>query len=476
MSATSLPSASSCPLLHASDSPPEVFILDFKCAGFLWECGFSKACGGGQGGQFITNSTPTDPTTGARRNGGIMDSAYMIDGTRNEAMIAIVLFRNSSWPTQQAGVCKIGESCESSRALLITNGNAEDRSQYHTYRVECYFNDNRRLEQALAANSYRVRYQEESVPVFSERTSSQNAKLTMCIPTLFGNMQLRPHFWFWVNEYIKFYEKVHHLEHIFIYTSSKAHFSLAKKFFAARDKLALTSPSTGVPVFINKASSRSWYRSQRLAIFDCFYRSASRGSDWIMFNDIDEVLEWPHAGFLDWDSVIPTDVTAISFPSWPFSIESGLFFGKGCAEAKRNGINRPSYRCDHCTLSGEGRRKYALRGDLFQNQHRPAEVHHFERLKELTSQRTQIGLNISGMSGIFRLKHLQLESSLLPLKLQYEATCAGQSCAHVTDFSWIGERTDDLLQLNHSFKAVFESKPNKFQWDSMKGASYDILS
>mmetsp|Transcript_15245 Transcript_15245/g.33161 ORF Transcript_15245/g.33161 Transcript_15245/m.33161 type:complete len:484 (+) Transcript_15245:108-1559(+) len=406
----------------------------------------------------------------------IWTRAYMI-GATNETMIAIVLFRNNTWPSQPKGVCKVGTSCASSRALLI-DSHKRKNSQYHTYRIECYFNSSQQVERALAENNYKVQYQEESVPVFRERTSSShNVKLTMCIPTLFGSMQLSPPFWFWVNEYIKFYEEVHHLGHIFIYTTSRAHFSLAKNFFAAREKLSFESPSTGVPVFINKASSRSFYYNQQLTQFDCFYRSAALGSDWIMFNDIDEVMEWPHSGFPDWDSVIPSDVTAMSFPSWPFSMANGDFSGEGCPGLKQNGTNRPLYNCDHCSLAYSGRRKYALRGNIFQSHHRPHSTHTFEKvINGLTNQaRAQIGLHISGMSGIFRLKHVHLESSLLPLKIHYEAVCGGHRCPNATDFDWIGEGTVGLL-LSYFFRAVFDNKPNNFSWDLMKATSYNIFN
>ena len=262
-----------------------------------------------------------------------------------------------------------------------------------------------------------IHYNNEAIFVSPDEASLRDSKLTMCIPTFFGDLQFRPTYWAWINQYVDHYENVHALELLFVYTTSEEHYYLLKLFAEVREREG--GKASIVPIFINKESDLSHYYSQRVGIFDCFYRSSSLGSEWIIFNDFDEVLQ-PIASSkpISWSTVLPSNVTAVSFPVWQYSVYGGDYIGPGCSGSKHNGKEPTDRPCETCTLAWKGRRKYALRGNIIKNLYRPYRIHEFYELPESLSEIDiqQTGMAVSGESEYFVIRHIHLQTSLSQIK------------------------------------------------------------
>lgn len=216
-----------------------------------------------------------------------------------------------------------------------------------------------------------------------------------------------------INQFVDYYENVHTLGLLFVYTTSEEHFYLLKLFAEVRGREG--GKASIIPIFINKESDLSHYYSQRLGIFDCFYRSSSLGSEWIMFNDLDEVLQ-PIASIreIPWNAFLPENVTALSFPVWQYSVYGGDYIGPGCSGSKHNGKEPTDRPCEVCDIAWKGRRKYALRGNILNNLYRPFRIHEFYELPETLSENDvrQTGMAISGESEHFIVRHVHLQSVL----------------------------------------------------------------
>lgn len=132
-----------------------------------------------------------------------------------------------------------------------------------------------------------------TIPVYSIESQKVRYNFAMCVPPMFGNMQ--------VGKLIEFFEFSFHLgaQHVMIYNFSISG-DASKTIQHYVDLGKVTVIPWHLPLVLDKAM---WYHGQSIAIQDCLYRHMGM-SEFVIFNDIDEFMIPNHQVGDKWRDVI----------------------------------------------------------------------------------------------------------------------------------------------------------------------------
>lgn len=184
-------------------------------------------------------------------------------------------------------------------------------------------------------------------------------------------------FWNGLRKFLEYYERTHNLRTMHIYTDELKYKRTLDGFSMYRDShpscLTRQCPSVEATI-ISKTNAKSWYHSQRLASFGCMYMSFTGCYEWIICQDLDEVLSTPFmARGWTW-SVIPDQIQGISLGSWPFDGRHGNNSGNSCLCPEMSSLqSEPGGKavstertCLRCIIGSKGCRKYAINDHFFE--------------------------------------------------------------------------------------------------------------
>lgn len=323
-----------------------------------------------------------------------------------------VFFRESDWlkENKKRKECTV-KGVAANKVRLINAGNKEDRSSYHTYRVECLFVGARlKLE---ASESVMVTFNQETVNSTVPNTQRKGEGLSLCIPTFHSYDIMNSHVLKWLEHFLAYYERTHNLKRMHIYTDKLKYKRTLDSFSTYRDShpsCAIHQCASLEATFISKTNVKSWYHNQRLAIFDCMYKSFGGCYEWVVFQDLDEVLAAPSM-VRGWTwSLIPNQVQGFTLGSWPFDGRHGIYRGENCqCPEKPNMLQKPKEKvrstktnCLRCIIGSKGRRKYAIRAHFF-SRIRPRLIHLLAKDGDEQVQGKHV--DVSAASGL-HLRHL----------------------------------------------------------------------
>lgn len=295
-----------------------------------------------------------------------------------------VFFRQSDWlqANMKRKNCTVN-GVAANKVRLINSGDDEDRSVFHTYRVECLFVGAKlKLEPSESAI---ITFNQETMNATIPVPQPKSEGLSVCIPTFYSFDIMNSHVFKWLEYFLAYYERTHNLKTMHIYTDKEKYKRRLDSFAAYRDshQNCLTRNCASLEVsFISKVNSKSWYHSQRLAIFDCMYKSFGGSYEWIIFQDLDEVLAAPSMA-MGWAwSLIPDQIQGLSLGSWAFDCKRGTYIGNECQcptkvaslKKQKEKVTNTRRNCLRCITGSKGRRKYAIRGNLF-SRIRPRFIH-----------------------------------------------------------------------------------------------------
>ncbi|KAA8497688.1 hypothetical protein FVE85_5273 [Porphyridium purpureum] len=223
--------------------------------------------------------------------------------------------------------------------------------------------------------------------------------------------------------YVEFYVHTHKMSHVYLYASSQEAAAVAQRV-AARPELA----GKFFPIYIDPSMPKSFYHYQRFAMMECWFRSMQNHPDWILHNDLDEILSIPRRD-VSWNT-LAQGRSALNFANEDVSMnrENLTFtylnpdFVAGVAKSWHKGIFelpadldlRSSYAC---RPGSDGRRKYAHRGELFDGGHTPFHVHNLRKLDLQTpsggmdtegqQRKEALSKDLNPMSSGFFQKHVK---------------------------------------------------------------------
>ena len=245
----------------------------------------------------------------------------------------------------------------------------------------------------------------------SNRGHHQAPRLTTCL-TGYGKIsdQLKDYY----TEYFIYYKRVHGLDRVFLHTpdleyyyailnyTHSARFKEKCEMFSSHNKSRTHSNRlcpTITAIYMNNSHLHGKYWNHIFTIAHCWVLGMHLGSEWVMFNDIDEILTWPY-GNQTWSQAFGDSVNAITFASWPFAFPyarrdkdlvawyTSLNQSRGRSQysdmilhtcgnvlganhANLTYVDSPGEcrfspdRCCRCTHQNMGRRKYAIRSRHF---------------------------------------------------------------------------------------------------------------
>lgn len=313
-------------------------------------------------------------------------------------LVTVIFIKSGRSKLVNIQYCTLGDGRQSA-AYIERLGVDEDRSKNHTILVHCIFDSE-------ISGKY-VNINTIVSKIYYHHFDSSNTGNSLCIPTFFGVWCRNKTFvQQWLLAYTHYYESKFKVNKFRIYTDWRDCYTLLNLF---KKQMRMT---TDLAVeFIAPIDSGAHYHNQRLATFDCFYRSLLYKSNWTFILDSDEVLQ-----IHDYDAlVLPDNIAAITFGSWRYDYESERFTGKHCSSFMLNRYqrfqNRATEKCEggvspccRCLLGPRGRRKYAIRSNYFLGGS-PYLIHE----PIVRDGHNSTVSNLDAFSGIF-LKHIDLSS------------------------------------------------------------------
>eukprot|EP00117_Sycon_ciliatum_P015569 scpid50988/ scgid15355/ len=203
-------------------------------------------------------------------------------------------------------------------------------------------------------------HEAQAIPVFDFRP--QLTKVfgwTVCLPALHGDLRYK-----WLAQWMSHYVEKLGVQHAFIYSTMTPSLTLAQLADQgvqyANTHASLLDIASQVPFWpINNA--------QDYTMYDCLTLNRHIQTEWVMFQDFDEVLSIPS----DFSSPLNyfrsfKHASALTFGSWGIDMQSCLP-AESVTESDRHwpwiarGKRKPEPHCGiMCTVKDEGNRKYAL--------------------------------------------------------------------------------------------------------------------